>query len=390
MKKYVLVVFAVCFMVTGCKNSSTESINTALISDYFPFKMGNAWSYATSSVSITGSISSSDSATLSVVQTNTLVGGQPNAYVLKIASSTGKENNIACYSSDKTLYTYLGETSIVAVPNVLYWYGSVVNNATVAPGQSKIYAVLDSPGNHVSFSIKRTPVSSIATASVVNNDSLRIVGVVAGNTYLVLQKTGGTAKDTMVVLIEVENGGRAIAPPFASWMPVWQVAGSSEETMYAWDTLYSFRLRRDSTLCTDNINYAATCRLIGIESVTALGSTISTEKFITTISVTEVIRYRGELIFSGPSTEYTLTLWLRKGVGIVKATFNGNSLVAGVIVNGTYDSAGVLHGIFVSPRVTYGCFETASGDYGDYFTVNYQPLADTTSSSVAMLKTKNF
>jgi hypothetical protein len=390
MKKYVFIVFAVCCMVTGCKNSSTESINTALISDYFPFKTGNTWTYAITTVSNSSNTASFDTGTVSVVQTNTLIGGQPNALVLKIAGSAGEGTNMACYNSDKTLYAYLGETGVFAVPNVLFWYGGAINGATVAPGQSKTYAVFDSAYNHISFFIKRAPASAITAVAVVNSDSLRITGIAVGSTSLVLQKTGGTANDTMVVLIDVKSGGRMVAPPIASWMPLWQVVGSSEESMFSWDTLYSFRLRRDSSLCTDNISYSATCRFIDVETVQALGTSVSAEKFITTISVTERIMHAGLLLYDGPSTKYTMTLWLVKGIGIVQVGFSGNSLASGVLVEGTYDAVGVLHGLFVSPRLAYGSLETTSGVYTDYFYVNSTVLADPTSYTNATLRAKNF
>jgi hypothetical protein len=390
MKTFSIVLLALCFAVTGCKNNATDSDNTALITDYLPLKVGNAWTYATSTVTTSGVSSSASSSVLSVVQTNTLIGGQPNAFVLQAVSNRSQQINIACCTDAKTLYVYLGETDLFAVPNILYWYSSGVNNATVAPGQSKKYAVVDSAYHGVPFSVKRSPGASIASVSLVGNDTLQINGVAAGSTSLVLQKTGGTVQDTMVVLIEVKNGGRTIAPPFASWMPVWLVTGSTAETMYSWDTLYSFRLRKDSSLCTDNISYGATSQYIGLETISALGTTLQTEKFITNISVTERIMYKGSLVFDGPSTSYVITLWLVKGVGIVKGTFSGNSLASGIVLEGTYDSAGVLHGFFISPRVAYGSVETTSGPYEDYFNVNTSMLTDPASSNVAVMTAKNF
>jgi hypothetical protein len=204
----------------GCKNNAVESSNTAPISDYLPLKIGNAWTYAASTSTTAGVSSPAGSSILSVIQTNTLIGGQPNAFVLQAVSSGSQETNIACCTDQKTLYAYLGESDLFAVPNILYWYAGGVNGATVAPGQSKKYAVVDSAYHGVSLSIKRSPSASIASAILIGSDSLQINGIATGNTSLVLQKTTGTIQDTMLVLIEVKNGSRTIAPPLTSWMPL--------------------------------------------------------------------------------------------------------------------------------------------------------------------------
>lgn len=168
------------------------------------------------------------------------------------------------------------------------------------------------------------------------------------------------------------------------------MVGPTEETMYSWDTLYSFRVRDDSSLCTDNISYAATCQCIGFETISALDTTMQAEKFITNISVMEKIYYKGLVVFHGLSTNYAITLWFVKGIGIVKGSFSGSSLGTSVIVEGVYDSAGVLHGFFISPRIVYGSLETTSGTYGDYFNVNTSALTDPTTSNSVVLTAKNF
>ncbi|HVN49305.1 MAG TPA: hypothetical protein VMU30_10865 [Bacteroidota bacterium] len=390
MKWFNVVMMVWCFFVFGCKNNSTGPNISGPLSDYFPIKAGNVWTYSGSTTTTEGHTSNAVPGTLSILAVNTLIGGNPNAFVVQ-AHDTNNQQNLAFCTNGKTLFLYRGAADIFTLPGYLYWNSGGISGAVVAPGQAKTYTVnKNSLSNALPISILHQPNTSIANALLTDGYSLQITGVAKGTTSLVLQRTDESVADTMTVLIEIKTGGNAVTPPFSSWIPIWQLGSSDGETMYSFDTTYTFKCTKDSSVCIDDISYQATCQFLGTESVTALGSIIPAEKFLSIYSINENISVGGSAVFHGLSANASVTLWLVKGVGFVKASYSGSGLNAGTIVGGTYDASGILHGFFLSPRITYIDYNMISPFHGDTLVVNTTALAAPTITSTAVLTAKNF
>ena len=84
----ILLTMAGCSQKGGVTNSGSSGSN---LSDYIPLKAGNAWAYSGYNVpaSGTGDTSVSSPLDISIFKTNTLIGGQPNAFIVQTDNEQG-------------------------------------------------------------------------------------------------------------------------------------------------------------------------------------------------------------------------------------------------------------------------------------------------------------
>ena len=410
MKKTIPIVIIIGLMVGGCKRNDRiiDPTNQEVsLYEYLPLKIGNSWMYFVSKMNSIGIVegTSFNSCSVSVLQTNTLIGGQPNAFIMHATSDKGKESNLAFSIGGRTLYHYLGENSSPLLRiNFIAWSPGGLSGAKVGLNQNQKFKITDFSGNPMSFTIKHSPDPVITRALMTAADTVQIQGISVGNTTFVIQKVGGNIGDTMTVLVEVGTSIRPVAPPFSSWMPIWQLTHSNtDEIMYSWDTTYSFRTLDDSSLCSDRIEYLITNRFMGNEIVTVSNSFMTCEKFEMKVLVMETVTYLNNypsfsnensfppmVVFNGPSTYYTVTMWLAKEIGFVKGIVNGNTRSLAVMTGGAKDSAGILHGYYFSPRISYLVSEGPSKSSAQYFHIDDTPLAPKLSSDFFVLQSKNF
>jgi hypothetical protein len=391
----ILLTMAGCSQRGGVTNPGSSGSN---LSDYIPLKAGNTWAYSGYNIpaSGTGDTSVSSPLDISIFKTNTLVGGQPNAFIVQTDNEQGHVSYLAFNMTDNTLWTYLGPGSTFNFEDrSILWVPGGVGAAVVGVNQTQKYIVTEQSGNSMSFSILRPPDPSIALASMTSQDTVKVSGVSAGETMFTLKRDGGTASDTMAVLIGVSsNLSMSFTLPFPVWIPVWQLTNSSSgEPIFSLDTAYSFRRMSDSAECRDELQYLMTNRFIGSAAVPALNMTLNCDRFEMTITVNETItltdKIRAHVLFSGLSTSYTIDMWLAKGIGFVKGIVNGNSRSLFLSMGGSRDSSGVLNGYYISPRVVYVSMRSANA-HEQYFHVDDTPLGTSAGETEFILKKKNF
>ena len=398
-KTYTLVALVILFC-NGCKKND-ESVDSNYddvnLEAYFPVKEGYTWTYSSSAQTSTGvADSATSSVELSVLKAHILVGGQPNAFILRAEDGQGTANNLTFFIQGKTFYHFLGETSEYPLSiNYIYWSPGGLSGARAVVNRAIRFKITDNSSEARSFSIKRLPDPRIATATMVTDDTIQITGTAVGNTTFVVQQDNGTEQDTMTILVEVATNTRTIGPPYSSWLPIWQLTNSTDgEVMYSWDTTYAFKIFDDSSFVSDNISYRITNRYIGDDDVAALNTTIHCQKFDMKVMVIETVihkdNFASQVVFAGPSTDYTITTWLAKGIGFVKGITNGNSRPLSVVTGGAKDSEGILHGYYISPRVRYLVIESSQSSYAQYFTVDTVPLSSKVNSDFIVLRSKNF
>jgi hypothetical protein len=344
-----------------------------------------------------GDTSSSGSINLSIYQTNVLIGGQPNAFIVRTDNIDGNTSYLAFRMDARTLWHFLGTGNTQLVQsNSISWMPGGLGGALVEVNHLQKYVVTDRLGSTRSFSIARPPDPKIALATMISQDTLQILGLSVGQTTLALERAGSTAADTMTVLIEAVNSlPPSVSWPFPSWLPLWQLTqSSSDEAMFLRDTSYSFKCIADSAECTDELSYLVTNRYVGTEGVSALNTTLPCDRFRMRITVTETISYGNSIqkrvIFSGPSTDVTIDTWLAKGVGFVKALANGDSRSPIVYESGERDSSGILNGYYFSPRVAYAVIMLTPTIHRQYFFVDDTPLGVSARSFGIFLEQKNF
>ena len=388
-------------LLAGCSNKShvtSPALVASDLRDYIPLKVGNVWTYSSSINVSNGSIDTSLSSVLelSVFQTNTLIGGQPNSFVIGTSDGVGPVRYLAFYFDPTTLWHYLGGTvTIPAQSNTILWIPGGVGGAAVGVHQARGYYVTDRSANDNFFSIQRPSDPSVALAKMTSQDTVQITGVSEGFTTFCLRRAGGGAADTMTVLVESTNNLSSTIPFLRPWIPLWQLTNSaSDQIVFSWDTSYSFRRLSDSSFCRDDLQYLVTNRRVGEDHVSTMNTSLTCDKFEMKINVTETITYTDRLetrvLYQGPSTSFVIEMWLARGIGFVKGTIDGTSRFPGVTMAGNKDSNGVLRGYYVSPRVSYAGMVGASASYGDYFHVDDTPLGPSTTSESFILKAKNF
>lgn len=254
--------------------------------------------------------------------------------------------------------------------------------------------MLDSNRSAVAFSLVRAPDPAVAAAAVVSGYQLQIRGLAAGFTTLLLKKTNGLPKDTLTVYIEVDATIRMTGPSLPVWLPVWRLTNStSEETVFSWDTTYSWRRFSNRALYSDELNYIITNRFVGEDQAVLDQKTIQCEKFESKAAVHETIVCQNSsgtvALFSGASSGFTAEVWLASGIGCVKLIVNGNTLLPAVGIAGARDSSGVLHGYYISPRLRYAIIDE-SNPSSEYFSVDTTSLAASPALYVYTLISKNF
>jgi len=397
------VLFIIIFLtLAGCspKDRITTSDNSdSNLNEYVPLKLGNSWTYSGFSVNTAGSIdtSASNPVVLSIFQMNALIGGQPNAFIVRTDDERGHVSYLAFNIDGNTMWNYLGSGSTFHVQeSFILWVPKGISGAVVESNQTQKYYITDLSGISESFLIMRPPDPMIALAMMTSQDTLQIKGVSTGQTTLTLQKINGTAADTMTVLIGVTSDlPSSVASPFPQWIPLWQLThSSSDETVFAQDTSYSFKCINDSAECRDDLHYLLTNRYVGDEIVPALDMQLQCERFEMNITITETVTYTNKVqtrvLFSGLSTYYTIDTWLAKGIGFVKGSVNGNSLSPVASMGGVKDSSGVLKGYYISPRVTYASIPNLQASYSQFFRVDGTPLSISTVYNKFILVRKNF
>ncbi len=382
----VLLSFAV-LSVGGCTNKpSTAASPTSepSLAEYFPLKVGNSWTYSgfTVNASGTGDTSAPTPVSISILQTNLLVAGNPYAFIVKTIDGQGNVSYLAFFMDQKTIWHYLGTQSTFPYnDNFILWASGGYAGAVIGVTQTKKIYVIDQSGTSSSFSITRLPEPTVASANMASRDTLEITGVSTGATMLTLKKTNGAAADTMTVLIDVNNSAASsLATTFPPWIPLWQLTSSStDETVFTVDTTYRFKCIGDSAECSDELCYRITNRFIGGETVPALNTNLQCDAFEMRVTLVETVTYtdktQSQVLFAGPSSFFTIDTWLSKGIGFVKGTVNGNSLPPIAVMGGFQDSSGVLNGYYISPRVTYASINLAAVAQKEYFHVDDTPLA---------------
>jgi hypothetical protein len=223
-----------------------------------------------------------------------------------------------------------------------------------------------------------------------------VKGISEGETTFTLQRDGGTAADTMTVVIGVSSGlPVSVTSPFPPWIPLWQLtSSSSDETVFSFDTTYSFKRIGDSTQCLDELQYLITNRYVGSETVPALNIPLRCDKFEMKVTVAETItstdHSQTKVLFSGLSTDFTIETWLAKGIGFVKGSMNGNSRPLVASMGGSQDASGVLNGYYISPRIMYAAIPNSGTSIGQFFQVDNVPLSASTVYNEFILVQKNF
>lgn len=387
--------------IVGCspEDHVTNPVTVAPdLREYIPLKVGNSWTYSHSTHPTIGTADTGSSSLLdlSVFQMNTLIGGQPNAFVMGASGGEGRVSYLAFSLDATTLWHYLGGN--IAFPiqtNLIVWIPGGMGGAIVGVHQSQIYNVTDRSGNPNSFAVQRSPDPSVALVKMISQDMVQITGVSAGYTTFCLKKIGGTISDTMIVLVETTNSPSPITPFLPPWIPLWQLTNSTtEQIVFSRDTSYSFRRLSDSTLCRDELSYLVTNRHVGEERVSVLNTSLLCEKFEMMITVTETVtsadKLQARVLYEGPSTYFVADVWIANGIGFIKGTIAGNSRFPGVTMAGKKDSNGVLQGFYVSPRVSYAAIAGASTSYQEYFHVDDTPLGTNSTSESFILTKKNF
>lgn len=397
------VLFTIIFLtLAGCssKERITDPVsNSPTLNDYVPLKVGNSWTYSGFNVNNAASrdTSSSSPVVITIIQTNLLIGGQPNAFIVQSDDEHGQASNLAFSIIGNTIWHYLGAGSTFHIDDsLILWVPGGIGGAVVGVNQTQKYYVRDRSGNSILFSIIRPPDPSIALATTTSQDTVQIKGVSAGETAFTLQRVDGTAADTMIVLIGVRsNVPSSVTSPFPPWAPLWQFTNStSNETVFSLDTTYSFKCISDTAECRDELHYLFTNRYVGDEVLPALNMTLHCDRFEMKITITETITYtdtiRTRVLFSGLSTYYTIDTWLAKGIGFVKGRVNGSSLSPVASMGGFQDSSGVLKGYYISPRVTYASIPTSLTSYRQFFQVDDLPLSGSSVYNEFILVRKNF
>jgi hypothetical protein len=388
--------------LVGCspKNHVTSPQPVAPdLREYIPLKVGNSWTYSSSTHLTNGTVDTSLSSLLelSVFQTNTLIGGQPNAFVMGTSDGEGQSRYLAFYLDATTLWHYLGgNITFPLQTNLIVWIPGGVGGAVVGVHQSQSYYVTDRSGNPNSFAIRRSSDPSVALVNMISQDTVQITGVSEGQTTFCLQRIGGTTGDTMTVYVESTNNPSPLIPFLRPWIPLWQLTNSSaDQIVFSWDTTYSFRRLSDSSLCRDELSYLVTNRRVGEDHVAALNTSVPCEKFEMKITVTETVtstnKLQARILYEGPSTYFVVDMWIANKIGFIKGTVDGASRFPGVTMVGNKDSNGVLQGYYISPRVSYAAVVGAS-TYSDqeYFHVDDTPLGPNSTSESFILTKKNF
>ncbi len=129
----------------------------------------------------------------------------------------------------------------------------------------------------------------------------------------------------------------------------------SDQTIFSLNTQwYSFKCITNHAECRDELRYLFTNRFVGSEVLSALSMPLNCDRYECRITVTETVNapQLKPAPLLGLSTYYTIDAWLAKGVGFVKGSVNGNSLSPAASMGGSLDSNGVLHGYYISPRVS--------------------------------------
>jgi len=353
------------------------------LADYLPVSTGNSWTYGAFSVDGSGTMDTSWSgpSTLSIFQTNALIGGQPNAFIVQTVDPLGTASYMAFHVDATTLWHYIGVGGALPfAQDLITWDPGGYSGTVVAVNRVQTYLIADPSGGSPTFSIVRPPDPAIATAVMTARDSLQITGVTPGQTMLTLMKSGGTPADTMALLVGTSNSMSAslstLLPP---WIPLYMLTRqSSGETLFSRDTTFTFRRMSDSATCTDRMSYMLTNRYVGDEVIPVLNSPRWCERIETKLVMEETITIADSasprVLFSGPSMHFVVDTWLLKGVGFVKISVTGNARPPVADMEGDKDENGVLNGYYISPRITYAALSSSGTMQMQIFHVDNTPL----------------
>ncbi len=360
-------------------------------------KEGNSWTYRSygSTAGSAVDTTATNSATLSIFRTNTLIGGQAQAFIANV-TSLGYENHLAFYIDDKTLWNYLGYNNTYSgQSNDLVWIEGGGAPALVEANGTVHFHIVDRNAGTYSYAIRQRPNVSVASAVMVSPDTVEITGHAIGQTLFTLGRVGGATADTMSVFVDVVE---TLPSPFvfpSPWIPIWQLtASTSGETIFSRDTVYSFRRVSDSVLCTDRLSYLLTNRYVGRDTVAALNTHLACDHFVSNWTVMETISDDDgtftRILFSGLTSQYTADLWLARGLGFVKGVTRGTTKIPVATMAGRKDSSGRLYGLYISPRVRYAYAEVSPGTSAQYFNVDLSPLNPDGDQGSFILSEKNF
>ncbi len=388
-----LLLFGVLLVISGCtpKGRGVDpSVGTASLADYLPLKAGNAWTYSAITTAKPGDTSTAAPVKISIYQTNVLIGGQPNAFIVRTDNQEGQSSYLAFCMKGNTLLHYLGTTRTYALEdNTIIWIPGGAGGAVVGVGQTAKYYVDDRSGDATSYYISSSPDSSVANAQMTAPDTVEISGEAEGRTALTLRAAGG--KDTMTVIVGVtDDPPSSITSPLMPWLPIWQMADSaSAATMFSSDTTFVFST--GTADYSDELFYLVTNRHVGKE--TLQDPSLSCERFRMKVTLFENITATdsagSRTVFSGTSADITVDMWLAKGTGFVKGLAAGSSLPPAAVMGGTTDSTGVLEGYYISPRVAYASLQPPGESRRQYLFINDAPI-DSAKATQFKLVSKNF
>jgi hypothetical protein len=387
-------------MLLGCKKeeaSTAPEAPAANATEYFPLTMGHSWTYGTSGTLPDGSpdANSIHTLTASVLQTSQTVGGRPDATILTCTDEVGRKSNVIFAVDASRLWACLGQnfSLIGRLTGYIYFWPGVgwSSMLMVAMGSQERYLI-----EHYSFAgsmyLKRPPNPAIVAASIVGPDTLVLRGLQLGVTDLVLAPLGSPG-DTMLVTIQVVNKLSAFGPPISQWMPLWELGGSNTVSeLLKYDTTFSF-IKSNGTVVSDHILFLATSQYLLSEDLSIGSGTLTADKYLVQISVTETIDTTGGAVhpvYSGLSGQATLYLWLARGAGIARSEISASGNKGyGVFVSmsGYAGPGGILIGSFVSPRLQY--YYSGSPNPYEMFSINTaQPPS--TGKYTLVLHSKNF
>jgi hypothetical protein len=393
-KSLFCILVCITLVLLGCtKNDAAVNSDqqTPGGSDYFPFATGRTWTYNSSATTAEGlnDPSANHVFQATIIKTQQLVGGQPNASILQVTNELQSINNYVLFAEPARLWAYF--PSLLGIPPttdaVYYIQGDQISMSLVA-GETRRVAIRGSG----TFQIVQQPNSAVVRATIAGGDTLVLEAIAAGNSSLRIGKVGTTG--SMSILVSVADGGTTGLKP---WMAVWEAAlTTAEKELYRRDTLFTLK-RANGTLLHDYGVYRISNRLIQTEMVHAAGQDITTEKYFVQMTLAEtidsVVAAQTFGVYSGFSSDMRDTLWVSRGIGFVKVTVTNASLTGdnwnSISSSGSTDGQGVFHGIFASPRMKYSSSDNGSGKYIEQLTIDKTGLSPNGTTSF-IFTGKNF
>jgi hypothetical protein len=178
-----IVLLAIIFLSVTCSRKeppTSPTVGSFDLIDYIPLKVDNTWTYSTYTVNTATSADTAWSTPifLSIFQTNVLIGGQPNAFVVRTDGVSPRDSYLAFCFNGRTILHYLGDGSTFPIENnVIPWIPGDYSATAIGSHHTQSYHIVDRSGSSHSFSILRPPDPSFALATMTAPDTVQIKGV---------------------------------------------------------------------------------------------------------------------------------------------------------------------------------------------------------------------